>query len=73
MDGLAAAMRAGKEFPILRDGKVVATVVPSAREPRRPGRFAHLCGNLPPDLFYQPLSEAELQAWEGKPSFEAGK
>lgn len=73
VDGLAAAMRAGKEFPILRDGKVVAKVIPSAREPRKPGRFAHLSGKLPQDLFDQPLSEAELQAWEGKHSFEGGK
>lgn len=73
MDGLAAAMRDGREFPILRDGKVVATVVPSAKEPRKPGRFANLRANLPPDLFDHPLSEDELQDWEGKHSFDGSK
>ncbi|MBU4530618.1 MAG: prevent-host-death protein [Hoeflea sp.] len=66
-------MRAGREFPILRDGKVVAKVVPVAREPRKPGRFAHLSGNLPSDVFDHPLSETELQSWEGKHSFDGGK
>lgn len=73
VDGLAAAMREGREFPLLRGGKVVATIVPSIKEPRKPGRFAHLSGSLPKDLFDQPLSDDELQAWEGKHSFDGSK
>ena len=73
IDGLAAAIRTGREYPIVRDGKVVATIVPSAKQPRVPGRFAHLRGKLTPDLIDQPLSEDELQAWEGKHSYDGGK
>lgn len=37
-----------------------------AKNMRAPGRFAHLRGKLPIDLFSQPLSDDELAAWEGK-------
>jgi prevent-host-death family protein len=65
--GLREALDEGREFTIMKDGKVVAKVVPvESKQPRVPGRFAHLRGNLPPDLFDQPLSEDELEAWDGK-------
>jgi prevent-host-death family protein len=35
-------------------------------KPRVPGRFAHLGASLPADLFFEPLDEDELAAWEGK-------
>lgn len=64
--GLREAVEAGREFTIMRDGKPVAKVAPVEKTLRVPGRFAHLRGSLPPDLFDQPLSEDELDAWEGK-------
>ena len=64
--GLSQAVEAGREFLIMRDGKPVAKVAPLEKKPRVPGRFAHLRGSLPPDLFDQPLEEDELDAWDGK-------
>lgn len=65
--GLREAVEAGREFTIMHNGKVVATVAPASEKKKRvPGRFAYLRGSLPPDLFDQPLSPDELDAWEGK-------
>src|SRR5690606_30173779 len=64
--GLSQAVEAGREFTIMRDGKPVAKVAPVEKKPRVPGRFAHLRGDLPPDLFDQPLEQDELDAWDGK-------
>lgn len=65
--GIREAIEAGREFTIMQDGKPVAKVVPvEDKRARVPGRFAHLRGSLPPDLFDQALSEDELGAWEGK-------
>jgi prevent-host-death family protein len=64
--GLREAVDAGREFTIMQDGKALAKVVPVEKKPRVPGRFAHLRGSLPPDLFDQPLGEDELDAWDGK-------
>jgi prevent-host-death family protein len=72
--GLAEAVAEGREYTIMQQGKPVATVAPiPAKKPRTPGRFAHLRGSLPPDLFLEPLSEDELQAWEGKYSYDPDK
>ncbi len=66
---LRAAVEAGQSYTIMRDGEAIATVVPVlAKKKRVPGRLAHLRGNLPPDLFDQPLERHELEAWEGKHS-----
>jgi prevent-host-death family protein len=74
MRGLREAVEAGREFTIMQNGKAVAKVAPALeKKPRVPGRFAHLRGNLPPDLFDQPLSEDELDAWEGKYSGESDR
>ena len=67
------AMDKGREFKIMQDGKAVARVIPVDEKPRAPGRFAHLRGNLPPDLFDEPLSDDELDAWEGKYSFDGDR
>lgn len=65
--GLRAAVEAGREFTIMQHGKAVATVAPaSAKKQRVPGRFAHLRGDMPSDLFDLPLEPDELDAWEGK-------
>lgn len=69
MEGLSDALQSGRELLIVHDGKPLAKVVPvdtSAKPRRTPGRLAHLRGNLPSDLFDQPLSDDELDAWEGK-------
>lgn len=67
MSGFREALEAGRVFTIVRDGKPVAQVVPAAEKKTRvPGRFAHRRGNLPPDLFDQPLTDDELAAWEGE-------
>ena len=66
LTGLSQAVEAGREFTIMRDGKPVAKVAPVEKKPRVPGRFAHLRGSLPPDLFDQPLEQDELDAWDGK-------
>jgi hypothetical protein len=58
----------------MQNGKAVAKVAPaSEKRPRVPGRFAHLRGSLPPDLFDQPLSDDELEAWEGKYSGDSDR
>ena len=70
---LLTEVEAGGEFVIARGNKPIARVVPfESREKKRrvPGALAHLRGNMPPDLFLQPLSEEELAAWEGKYSFD---
>ena len=65
--GLSEAVAAGKEFTIMQDGKAVAKTVPlNDKQPRTPGRFAHLRGDMPSGLFDQPLTDDELAAWEGK-------
>lgn len=65
--GLPEALATGKEFTVMQGGKAVAKVVPvEEKRARVPGRFAHLRGNLPSDLFDQPLDQDELHAWEGK-------
>ncbi len=74
IEGLRDAVAAGREFAIMEHGKEVAHVIPAVEKlPRAPGRFAHLRGNLPPDLFDQPLSDDELEAWEGKYSSDGGR
>ena len=67
LKGLPEAVAAGKEFTIMQDGKAVAKTVPlNDKQPRMPGRFAHLRGDMPSGLFDQKLTDDELAAWEGK-------
>ncbi len=70
---LMARAEAGEEIVIARREKPAVRLVPveeGRKKPRAPGALAHLRGKLPDDLFLQPLSEDELQAWEGKYSFD---
>ncbi len=74
LTGLPEAIERGTGFTIMRGGKAVAKVVPATEVgPRVPGRFAHLRGNLPPDLFDQALTDDELEAWEGKYSADGSQ
>lgn len=69
--GLNEAIQAGREFTIMQHGKAVAKVAPvAAKKPRVPGALAHLASNIPDDRLFEPLSEDELQAWEGKYFFD---
>ena len=66
LSALRQAVETGREMTIMRDGKAVAKVVPvGEKKPRVPGRFAHLRGKIPDSLFFDPLPEEELAAWEG--------
>lgn len=70
---LVARAEAGEEIVIARRNKPVVKIVPIApaeKKQRAPGALAHLRGTIPDDLFLQPLSEDELEAWEGKYSFD---
>lgn len=62
-----ALLETGANFATMQDGKAIKTAFPAVgNKPRMPGRFAHMRGNLPPDLFEQSLTEDELAAWEGR-------
>ncbi|SIR12395.1 prevent-host-death family protein [Rhizobium sp. RU33A] len=71
---LLARVEAGEEIVIARGDEPIAKLVAltSSQEknpPRTPGALAHLRGKLPSNLFLEPMSEDELEAWEGKYSF----
>ena len=71
---LLARVEAGEEIVIARGDEPIAKLVAltSAEKktpPRTPGALAHLRGKLPSNLFLEPMSEDELEAWEGKYSF----
>jgi prevent-host-death family protein len=74
---LIARVEAGEVITIARGNKPVARILPLAdshgqskpeRKLRGYGALKHL-GPLP-DSFFDPLSEDELAAWEGKYSFD---
>lgn len=76
LSDLVARAEAGEEIVIARRNKPAVKLVPvdaPAKKRRVPGALAHLRGNMPDDLFLQPLSEDELEAWEGKYSFDGTK
>jgi prevent-host-death family protein len=75
LTGLSEAMQKGKEFTIMQDGKAVAKVVPAGENSKRVrgfGMLAHL-QPVPDELFFDPLPEEELRAWEGDESFDRSK
>jgi len=60
---------AGEEIVIAKAGKPYAKLVPiseTAKPRREPGRFKHLLKEVPSDIWFEPLSDDELNAWEGK-------
>jgi prevent-host-death family protein len=69
---LIARAEAGEEVVIARRDKPAVRLVPVEGAPKKrrvPGALAHLRGNMPADLFLTPMTEDELEAWEGKYSF----
>ncbi len=66
ISGLREAVEAGREFTIMRDGKVVARVAPATGEkrPRKPGGLKGMF--ILPESFFDPLPDDEIAAWEGK-------
>ncbi len=63
---LIARVEAGEEVVIMRGTTPVARLVPIQQQPaeRQPGRLA---GKIRlDDSFFEPLSEEDLAAWEGK-------
>lgn len=61
---MRAAVKAGREFLVMEDGKPVAKLVPvGEKRVRGFGMLAHL--PPVPDAFFDPLPEEELRAWEG--------
>jgi prevent-host-death family protein len=70
---LMARAEAGEEIVIARRDKPAVKLVPVSEKPKKrraPGALKHLRGSMPDDLFLTPMSEDELEAWEGKYSFE---
>lgn len=60
---------AGEEIILAKSGKPYAKLVPidEAPKPRRkPGRFAGQFGDIPDSVWFDPLPDDELDAWEGK-------
>lgn len=70
---LLERVQAGEEIVIAKAGKPIAKLVTIADErpaeplpPRTPGRYKGLLGDIPDSVWFDPLPEDELAAWEGK-------
>lgn len=62
---------AGEEIILAKAGKPYARLVPIADDapplpPRKPGRLKHLLKDVPTDIWFEPMPDEELDAWEGK-------
>ena len=63
----------GEEIILSKAGRPWAKIVPYEAVPlplRQPGRFGHLLGDVPTDVWFEPLPDDELDAWDGKYSGE---
>jgi antitoxin (DNA-binding transcriptional repressor) of toxin-antitoxin stability system len=61
LSALLAAVERGEEFVIARDDVPVARLVPMQETPERELGFIPF---TVPDSFFEPIDEAELNAWE---------
>lgn len=72
---LIERVEAGEEIVLAREDAPVARLVlvkeQTLQSVRGYGRLAHLRDKIPADLFLEPMSEDELDAWEGKYSHSA--
>jgi prevent-host-death family protein len=60
---------AGEEIVLAKAGVPYAKLVPidpPAPARRMPGRFKGLLGDIPDSVWFDPLPDDELDAWEGK-------
>lgn len=61
---------AGEEIILAKAGKPYAKLVPitntTPSRRRKPGRFKHLLKDVPSEIWFEPMSDDELDAWEGK-------
>ena len=60
---------AGEEIVLAKAGVPYAKLVPysaPAKPGRKPGRFKHLLKDVPSDIWFEPIPEEDLDAWEGK-------
>lgn len=60
---------AGEEIIVAKAGKPYARLVKIEAAPkpkRQPGRFKHLLRDVPSDVWFEPMSDDDLDAWEGK-------
>ena len=76
LSDLVARAEAGEEIIIARHNKPAVKLVRvegTPEKPRMPGALAHLRGKIPDSLFFDPLPEEELKAWEGAYSFDDRK
>jgi len=71
---LLARVEAGEDIVLARGDQPVARLVPMKNAKLSVdgyGSFAHLRDKIPENLFLEPMSEDELDAWEGKYSHPA--
>ncbi len=61
---------AGEEIIVAKAGVPYAKLVPiepaANGKRRQPGRFKGLLGDIPDSVWFDPLPDDELDAWEGK-------
>jgi prevent-host-death family protein len=60
---------AGEEIILAKAGKPYARLVPIEAAPRphrQPGRFKGQLATIPDSVWFDPLPDDELDAWEGK-------
>lgn len=70
---LLKLVEAGEEVVIARGNKPVATLAPidgPKKKSRGYGALKHLGITVPDSVFFDPLPQEELDAWEGKDGFD---
>lgn len=60
---------AGEDIIVAKAGKPCVRLVPvldEALPPRKPGRLKGLLSGIPDSVWFDPMSDEELDLWEGK-------